>query len=72
MRVNDQQVTINVLEAMKSLDEVEYCHLVNAVELAVTDNLNNCCSNEEIKATTFKELEDEDVVAVHIAWLRNK
>ena len=57
---------------MKSLDEVKDCHLVSVVELIVTNNLNNCCSDEEIKATTFKELEDEDVVAVHIAWLRNK
>ena len=42
MRVNDQQVTFNVLEVMKSLDEVEDCHLVGAVKLAVTNNLNNC------------------------------
>ncbi len=36
IRVNDQQVTFNVLEVIKSPDKVEYCHLVNAVELAVT------------------------------------
>ena len=59
IRVNDQQVTFNALEAIKSPDEVENCHLVSAVELAITISLNNCCTNEEIKDATFEELEDE-------------
>ena len=52
---------------MKSLDEVEDCDLVGAVKLTVTDILNNCCNNEEIKAATFEELEDEDAATTHIA-----
>ena len=66
MRVNDQQVTFNVLEEMKSLDEVKGCHFVSAVELVIIDSLNNWCSNEKIKAATFEELEDEDVATTHI------
>ena len=42
------------------------------MELVVTDNLNNYCSSEEIKVATFEELENEDVAAVHIAWLGEK
>lgn len=53
MRVNDQQVTFNVLESMKSLDEVEDCHFVSVMELTVTDNLNHCCSKVEIKVARF-------------------
>ena len=36
------------------------------------DNLNNYCRKEEIKAATFKELENKNVVAAHIAWLKEK
>ena len=67
MGVNDQQVTFNVLEEMKSLDKVKDCHFVSTIELTVTDSLSICCSNEEIKAVTFEGLEDEDIEAAHIA-----
>ena len=69
MRVNDQQVTFNVLDAMIGPDEVKDCNLISVVDLAVIERLNRCCSKEEIKATTFEELEEEDVIANHIAWL---
>ena len=55
---------------MKSHDEVEDCHLVSIVELAITDNLNNYCNNKEIKATTFEELKDEDAAIACITWLK--
>ena len=70
--VNDQQVTFNVLKAMKSPDEVEDCHFVSVVELTVTENLNYYCSKVEIKVTRFEKLEDEDAVAVHLACLGDK
>ena len=69
MRVNDQQVTFNVLEAMKSLDEVEDCNFMSVVDLVVTEMIDSCCNKEEIKAVTFKELKEEDVKATPIAWL---
>ena len=72
MKVNDQQVTFNVLDAIKSFDEMEDCHFVSIMELNVANSLNNCCSNEEIKAATFEELKDEDAAAAHIAWLEEK
>ena len=67
MRVNDQQVTFNVWDAMKCPNEVEECNLISIVE-----RLNSCCSKEEIKAITFEELEEEDATIGHIAWLGEK
>ena len=58
MRVNDQQVTFNVLDAMKSPDEVEDCNLISVVDFTVTKRLNSWCSKEEMKSATFEELEE--------------
>ena len=41
IRVNDQQVTINVLDAMKNPNEIEDCNFINVVDIAVTKRLNN-------------------------------
>ena len=54
---------------MRSPDEVEDYNLISIADFAMTERLNNCCGKEEIKATTFEELEEEDVAVVHIAWL---
>ncbi|XP_024042790.1 uncharacterized protein LOC127900652 [Citrus sinensis] len=63
MRVNDQQVTFNVLEAMKSPNEAEDCNFMSVVNLAVTESINRCCSKEVIKAVTFESFEEENVTA---------
>ena len=70
--VNDQQVTFNVLDTMKSLGEVQDCNLINIVDLIVVKRLNSCYNNKEIKAVTFEELEDEDLETADIAWLGEK
>ena len=72
MRVNDQQLTFNVLDAMKSSDEIEDCNFTSVVDFAVVERLNSCCSKEEIKTVTFKELEEEDPETVEITWLEDK
>ena len=72
MRVNDQQVTFNVLDAMKSIDEVKDCNFISVVDFVVTESLNNCCSKKEINVVTFEELEDEDLETANIAWLGDK
>lgn len=64
MRVNDQQVTFNVLEAMKSPDETEDCNFLSVVDLIVADRINKCYSKEIIKAATFESFEKEDVAAI--------
>ena len=72
MRVNDQQVTFNVLDIMKNPDEIEDCHFISVVDIDVRERLNNCYNKEEIKVTTFEELEEEDIAVAHIAWLGKK
>ena len=58
MRVNDQQVTFNVLEAIKSSDKVENCNFLSVVDLIVIEKIDNCCNKKEIRAATFEELEE--------------
>ena len=67
MLVNDQQVTFNVLDAMKSPDEVKECNFISVVDFIVTKRLSSCCNKEEINTVTFEELEDEDPETVDIA-----
>ncbi|KAH9678667.1 hypothetical protein KPL71_025809 [Citrus sinensis] len=72
MRVNDQQVTFNMLDAMKSPDEIEDCNFINVVDFVVAERLHSCCSKEEINVVTFEELDDENHRAANIAWSREK
>ncbi|KAH9780492.1 hypothetical protein KPL71_008099 [Citrus sinensis] len=69
MRMNDQQVTFNVLDAMKSPDEIEDCNFISVVDFVVAERLHSCCSKEEINAVTFEELDDKDRGAANITWL---
>ena len=72
MRVNDQQVTFNVLKAIKSPDEVEESNFMSVVDLAVTERIDMCCSREDIKAATFEGFEEENVTTTQMAWLGEK
>ncbi|XP_052299852.1 uncharacterized protein LOC127903156 [Citrus sinensis] len=69
MRVNDQQVTFNVLEAMRNSDELEDCNFLSVVDLVVADRMDRCCSNVLNKVTTFEEVEEEDVAAIQTDWM---
>ena len=40
IRVNDQQVTFNVLEAMRNSDEIEYCNFLSVLDLVVADRMD--------------------------------
>ena len=75
MRVNEQQVTFNVLDAMKSPDEIEYCNFISVVDFVdfvVAERLHNCYSREEINAVTFEELDGEDCGVANIVWSGEK
>ncbi|KAH9745286.1 hypothetical protein KPL70_004012 [Citrus sinensis] len=72
MRVNDQQVTFNVLDAMKSPDEIEDCNFISVVDFVVAERLHSCCSKEEINVATIEELDGEDHGAANIAWSGEK
>lgn len=69
MRVNDQQVTFNVLEAMRNPDEVEDCNFLSVVDFIVADIMDRCCSNALDKVTTFEDVEEEDVAAIQTDWI---
>ncbi|KAH9781899.1 hypothetical protein KPL71_008667 [Citrus sinensis] len=69
MIVNNQQVTFNVLEAMRNPDEIEDCNFLSVVDLVVADRMDRCCSNVLDKVTTFEDVEEEDVAAIQIDWM---
>ncbi|KAH9722903.1 hypothetical protein KPL70_006892 [Citrus sinensis] len=69
MRVNDQQVTFNVLEAMRNPDEIEDCNFLSVVDLVVADRMDRCCSNVLDKVTTFEDVEEKDVAAIQTDWM---
>ncbi|XP_024032154.1 uncharacterized protein LOC112094726 [Morus notabilis] len=60
MRVNDEQVTFNVLKAMRSPDEVEDCSVVNVIDTFVFKELEQACYKDLLKITTLAELEEEN------------
>lgn len=72
MGVNDQQITFNVLDAMKSFDDVENYNFISIMDFIVTKRLTSFYSNEEIKATVFEVLENEELETVDQAWLGEK
>lgn len=42
IKVNDQQVTFNMLDAMKNPDEIKDYYSISVVDIAVTKRLNSC------------------------------
>ncbi|XP_015384869.1 uncharacterized protein LOC107176597 [Citrus sinensis] len=72
LRLNDQQVTFNMLDAMKSSDKIEDCNFISVVDFVVAERLYSRCSEEEINAVTFEELDGEDRGAANIAWSGEK
>ena len=74
IRVNDQQVTFNVLDAIRNPDEVVDCNFVSVVDFVVVERLKSCCSKEEIKSEAFEKLEYEyqGLETTDIAWLGEK
>ena len=61
MRVNDQQVTFNVLEAMRNPDEVEDYNFLSVVDFVIADRMDRCCSKAFDKVNTFDDVEEEDL-----------
>ena len=72
MRVNDQQVTFNVLEVMRNPDEVEDCNFLSAVDFVVANRIDRCCSKAFDRVNTFDDVEDEDVAAIQTDWIEEK
>ena len=72
MRVNDQQVTFNVLEAMRNPDEVEDFNFLSVVDVVVADIMERCCSTTFDRINTFDDVEEEDVAAIQIDSMEEK
>ncbi|XP_024033495.1 uncharacterized protein LOC112095621 [Citrus clementina] len=72
IKVNDQQVTFNVLETVRNPDEVEDCNFLSVVDLVVADRMDRCCSNVLDKVTTFEDVEEEDVAAIQTYWMNKQ
>ena len=72
MRVNDQQVTFNKLEAMKNPDEAEDCNFLSVVDFIVANRIDRCCNNKVINVATFESFEEEDVEANQIDWMEGE
>ena len=61
-----------MLDAMKSIDDVEDCNFISVIDFTVVERLNRYCSNKEINAVTFEELEEEDIETTDIVSLGEK
>ncbi|KAA3480737.1 Retrovirus-related Pol polyprotein from transposon opus [Gossypium australe] len=60
MRVNDQQITFNVFDAMKCVDIDEDCHAIGIIDTVVKEELARfCCNNfdNEVVSVEFNEEE---------------
>lgn len=68
MKVNNQYITFNMLNAINCLDDVEDCNFVSDMDFAVVERL----TSKEIKVATFEELGDErwDLETADITWPR--
>ena len=72
MRVKDQQVTFNVLEAMRNPDEVEDCNFLSVVDFVVVDRMDRCCSEAFHRVNTFDDVEEENIAAIQTDWMEEK
>ncbi|XP_052290887.1 uncharacterized protein LOC127900301 [Citrus sinensis] len=72
IRVNNQQVTFNVLEAMRNPDEVEDYNFLSVVDFIVADRMDRCCSKAFDRVNTFDDAEEEDVAAIQTDWMEEK
>ena len=57
---------------MKSIDDVEDCNFISVIDFTGVERLNRYCSNKEINAVTFEELEEEDIETTDIVSLGEK
>ncbi|KAH9800698.1 hypothetical protein KPL71_000768 [Citrus sinensis] len=67
-----EQVTFNVLEAMRNPDEVEDCNFLSAVDFVVADRMDRCCSKAFDRVNTFDDVEEENVAVIQTDWIEEK
>ncbi|XP_062103845.1 uncharacterized protein LOC133814960 [Humulus lupulus] len=70
MRVNDQQVTFNVFNAMKFPDEVEECSLLSVIESLAAEKFHQEVFKDGMGVSSLEELEDlSEEEETQVTWV---
>ena len=70
MRVNDEQVTFNVLKAMRFPDELEECSSISVIDSIVSNELERVCCTDPLEVSLLSKVVDEnEEVFKQLAWL---
>ncbi|XP_062080935.1 uncharacterized protein LOC133785737 [Humulus lupulus] len=73
MRVNDQQVTFNVFNAMKFPDEVEECSRLSVIESIVAEKFHKEVFKDGMGVSSLEELEDlSEEEETQVTWVELK
>lgn len=57
MKVNNQYITFNMLNAINCLDDVEDCNFVSDIDFVVAERLTSCCRKKKSRLQHLKNLE---------------
>ncbi|XP_061366895.1 uncharacterized protein LOC133310024 [Gastrolobium bilobum] len=70
MRVNDEQVTFNVLKAMKYHEQVEECASIDTLDAVLLQQLKQQTEADPLNAAIAEECaEDEEEIQECLAWM---
>ncbi|XP_057803366.1 uncharacterized protein LOC131018669 [Salvia miltiorrhiza] len=73
MRVNDQQVTFNVFNAMKFSDEIEECSTVSVIDAIVAEKVNMEICGGDVNGISLEEVEEiSDEEEAQVTWVESK
>ena len=62
IRVNDQQLTFNVFDAMKCVDTDEESHAIEIIDTTIQEKIEDFCSNNAKNDADVCELVDADMI----------
>ncbi|KAA3484153.1 Integrase, catalytic core [Gossypium australe] len=62
MRVNDQQITFNVFDAMKCVNTDEKFHAIEIIDTTIQEKIEDFCSNNSKNDVDVCELIDADMI----------
>ncbi|XP_062103285.1 uncharacterized protein LOC133814326 [Humulus lupulus] len=73
MRVNDQQVTFNLFNAMKFLDEVEECSRLSVIESIVAEKFHKEACKDGVGVRSLEEIESlSEEEESQVTWVESK
>ncbi|KAL5554675.1 hypothetical protein UlMin_042076 [Ulmus minor] len=71
MRVQDENVTFNVFQALKFPNDVEECSTLSLVDSLVSERFEECCSNS-VQLAVYDNSNLEDKAEEEYAWMETK